>query len=101
MACLARYLCTPKLETLVDPLSTFIVFFLLFPSALTPNNFRTEGSVKKKVFFPLFLSSAFLFPAVRFKFGMAGCKARTLPLCYAVPRATMGGEDRGGLPDLD
>ena len=51
MACLARYLCTPKLETLVDPLSTFKLFFLLFPSALTPNNFRTEGSVKKKYFF--------------------------------------------------
>ena len=52
MACLARNLCTPKLETLVDPLSTFAfkVFFLLFPSALTPNNFRTEGSLKKSIF---------------------------------------------------
>ena len=27
----------------------------------------------------------FVFPAVRFEPGMAGYKARTLPLCYAVP----------------
>ena len=36
------------------------------------------GRFSEKVF-------GFVFPAVRFKPGTAGYKARTLPLCYAVP----------------
>ena len=34
-------------------------------------------------------SSWFVFPAARFKPGTAGCEARTLPLCYAIPPCTM------------
>ena len=44
-----------------------------FPSAQTPN----------RIFFLFPLGS--IFPSARFEPETAGCKARTLPLCYAVP----------------
>ena len=55
--------------------------FFAFPSALTPNNFLGWQVLGKSIFSPLGL----IFPAARFKPGMAGCEVRTLPLCYAVP----------------
>ena len=70
---------------LIDPYEPIVIFYLAllfyllpFPNALTPNNFRMAGYLKKHfVFFPLGL----IFPEVRFEPGMVGCKALTLPLC--------------------
>ena len=54
------------------------LFKKIFPTALTPSNFRTAGSQKK-------IGLNFL-PADRgIESGTAGWEARTLPLCYAVP----------------
>ena len=53
-------------------------FFKYFPSALTPNNFRTAGS-QKKIGFDFLPADRGIEP------GTAGWEARTLPLCYAVP----------------
>ena len=49
-----------------------VIFFLLFPSTLTPNN-----SLKRH--FPLIL----IFQQSDLNPGIAGCKARMLPQCYA------------------
>ena len=59
-------------------------FFLLFPNALTLNNFLGWQVLWIGIF-----SFLFDFPAVRFEPGTAGCEARTLPLCYAVPPAAL------------
>ena len=60
----------------------FLGFFFFFPIALTPNNFLGRQVLRKKT---PFLPLGSIIPAARFEPGTAGCKARTLPLCYAVP----------------
>ena len=49
-----------------------LLFFNYFSECNNTKKFRTAGFLKK-------------FPVVRFEPGTAGYKARTLPLCYAVP----------------